>query len=275
MDYKNKYFIADAHVHVFPHKIAAKAAKNISGFYDLPMECNEGSIESLVKANKEAGVNISLICSPATTPSQTVGINRFIAETSRAEKSVFPFGSVHPLSDDVERDIKSAKEAGLKGLKLHPDFQNFEIDSAFAMDIYLAAQKYDMPILMHMGDARYSGSSPKRLAHVLKYLPDLKVIAAHLGGFQRWDESFLYLKGHRNLKFDTSSTLRFLSPEKSREIIKAFGTENVMFGSDFPMSLPETEIKRFLSLGFDESDNARILGENFLEFFGLDRKDLD
>lgn len=264
------YFIIDSHVHLFPKKIAAKADKNISKFYDLPMECDEGSLEELQKYGKEAGVSGFLVCSPATTPKQVNSINKFSLDVHHKYENLISFGSVHPMSQNIEQDILSVRNIGLEGIKLHPDFQNFAIDCPEAMNVYQNCYKYDIPILIHMGDARYTASSPSRLRNVLNEIPNLKIIAAHLGGYQRWDESTKCLKGDfPYLRFDTSSSIRFLGKTKAKEIISYFGTDKCFFGTDFPMQSQKTAIEEFLSLGFSEKENSAIFGENIAEYLHL------
>ena len=95
------------------------------------------------------------------------------------------------------------------------------------------------------------------------------IFAAHLGGYQRWDEAEEYLAGLENVRFDTCSSLEFLSCERARELIGKYGVENCFFGTDFPMWSHESELERFLSLGFTEEENRRMLAENFKECMNI------
>lgn len=97
--------------------------------------------------------------------------------------------------EDVEKELNEIQALGLHGIKLHSDFQGFAIDDEKMLPVYKACMARDLPILFHMGDARSELSAPKKLANVLEKLPELKCIAAHLGGYQRWDEAKACLKG--------------------------------------------------------------------------------
>ena len=119
-----------------------------------------------------------------------------------------------------------------------------------------------------MGDARRELSAPKKIANVLEKLPELKCIAAHLGGYQRWDEAKACLKG-ANVWVDTSSSLFVLNPDEARRSIEHFGMDKVMFGTDFPMWTHEKELERFFALAYGEEENRKMLYDNFEKLFKL------
>ncbi|MDE5764501.1 MAG: amidohydrolase family protein [Ruminococcus sp.] len=263
MDYK----IIDAHAHIFPEKIAEKATVNVGAFYDLPMD-SCGMSKKLIEGGNTIGVSKYLVCSTATVPHQVNSINRFIADECRKNPQFFGFGTAHPQSADIEGDIKQIKDLGLHGVKLHPDFQEFDADSPEAFRIYEMIEG-ELPLLIHCGDPRYNWSEPAKIRRIAENFPKLKIQAAHLGGYQRWDEAEELLTGFENLKVDISSSLAFMSPEKAVERIRKFGIENCFFGSDFPMWNHSEEFDRFISLGFDEKENTMILAENFRNFYNI------
>ena len=131
------------------------------------------------------------------------------------------------------RETNRIIRLGLHGIKLHPDFQRFDIDSPGAYKIYeqIAGR---LPVLIHMGDDRYAYSKPERLARVMRDFPTLRVMASHLGGYRCWEEARECLRGNANIRFDTSSSLPMLDPAYARKLIEHYGVENCMFGTDFP-----------------------------------------
>ena len=238
-----EFEIMDAHTHIFPLKIAEKATVNIGHFYDIPM-AEQGSAEQLLASGAQIGTKRYLVCSTATTSHQVTSINDFIAEECGKHPEFFGFGT------------------------LHPDFQHFDIDSPGAYKIYeqIAGK---LPVLIHMGDNRYTYSKPERLARVVRDFPDLRVMASHLGGYRCWDEARECLTGKENIRFDTSSSLPMLEPAYARKLIEHYGVENCMFGTDFPMWNPAEEFERFMNLGFSFAENQRMLSGTFKEWFGL------
>ena len=137
----------------------------------------------------------------------------------------------------------------MRGIKLHPDFQRFNIDEAGMLEVYAACMRRGMVVLFHTGDDRTDFSSPRRLARVLEKLPDFVCIAAHLGGYREWADARAVLQG-TNVYIDTSSSLFAVSAEDARRSIAHFGVDKTLFGTDFPMWTPKEELERFFALGY-------------------------
>lgn len=267
LDFAENYEICDAHAHIFPEKIAEKAVSSIGNFYSLPMDYNIGKSDVLLESGRKIGVSHYLVCSTATTPHQVESINNFIIDECNRHPEFVGFGTLHPDYENIEAEVDRCINAGLKGIKLHPDFQQFYIDDDKAFRIYEAV-KGRIPVLIHMGDARYDYSRPARLENVVKNIPELKAFAAHLGGYERWNEAVTCLY-YDNIRFDTCSSLEFISPEFAREIIYGFGTDKVFWGTDFPMWDHTKELLRFKRLNLTDSENRKILSENFKKEFNL------
>ena len=264
---KKKYRIIDAHTHIFPEKIASKAVSAIGDFYGLDMQ-RDGMSLDLIKSGDKIGVEKFLVCSTATRPEQVQSINDFIFEQCKKHSDKFiGFGTLHPFMKEPEKEIERIAEFGFKGIKFHPDFQKFNIDDEKAVEMYkLLQEKYF--ILMHTGDDRYDYSKPKRLAKVCDKLPDMKVIAAHFGGYLCWDE-VLDVYNHNNIFIDTSSSLFTLDHERALKIIERVSAKNVFFGVDYPMWDHEEELERFMALPLDEKTREDILYNNFCREFNL------
>ncbi len=257
--------IIDFHAHVFPPKVAEKATRAIGEFYDAPMAYS-GSAAELLASGEKIGVARYVVHSTATRPGQVAAINDFIIGEAKAESRFIGFGTIHPDFPDADAELSRIEAAGLKGIKLHPDFQNFAIDDPKMDPIYERLTADRLPVLAHAGDIRYDFSGPRRIARVLDRHPRLRLVAAHFGGYTEWDESREILAG-RDLMFDTSSTLWKLPVEAALAILRKHGVERFFFGSDFPMWDHEGELARFLSLGLTDAENEAILwrnAENFL-----------
>lgn len=263
------YPIIDCHCHIYPDKIADKAVEGISKFYDLPM-AYDGRASALVEEGNKIGVCHNVIFSVATTPHQVGSINSFIAKCVQEGEGRFTgLGSLHPDSSDVCADIQHIKELGLKGVKLHPDFQKFQIDAEKLFGIYEACSG-ELPVLLHTGDYRYDYSNPERMQKVLEKFPQLTVIGAHFGGWSVWDNAVEVLSEYQNFYVDCSSSFHWLEKEKTREIIRKYGAHKVLFGTDFPMWSYKEEYKYFLDLNLTEDEKRKILFENAAKLFCID-----
>lgn len=267
--------IIDAHAHIFPDKIAEKASAGISGFYAGMAVDSGGTLGELLRKGTEAGVDRFIVQSVATVPQQVRSINDFIAECVRRERPgrLIGFGAMHPDFEDVGGEIGRMIGLGLRGIKLHSDFQDFCIDDERAFPIYEAAEGR-LPILFHVGDKRSDRSSPERLLKVAKRFPGLTVIAAHLAGWSMWDRGTElfgdYIRENPKCRVytDCSSTLYALPPEHAAELIRRFGTDRVMWGTDYPMWNAKQELERFAALPLDDRERRLILSENALKMLG-------
>lgn len=253
--------IIDAHAHIFPAKIADKAVAGIGNFYsELTMQM-DGTVDSLISSGDKNGISKFLVQSVATVPGQVEGINNFIADSVKQYPDrLIGFAAMHPDYPEIEKEIDRSVAMGLKGVKIHPDFQQFNIDSEKAMKLYEIIEGR-LPILVHMGDSRYDYSKPHRLAKVLDRFPKLTVIGAHFGGWSEWDDAEEFLAG-RNLFVDTSSSLYAMSPERAAELVKKFGSDKVMFGTDYPMWDAGEELERFYQIPLTDNEREMILHEN-------------
>ena len=254
--------VIDIHAHIFPEKIAARAVDSIGSFYQLDIS-GDGTASSLIEADRKAGVTRSLVFSTATVRSQVEPINNFLSTRKNEYSSLIAFGTLHPAQSAIEinETLASFEKLDLKGIKLHPDFQQIEANSDFVLE--LAAQaggRY--PILIHAGDWRYDFSGPDRIADLAIKRPDCTIIAAHFGGWSQWQDALAVLSGLDNLYVDTSSTMAFVSPDQIVSLIRGFGSKHVLFGSDFPMWQPYEELIRLTSLPLTMAELADIVCYN-------------
>lgn len=260
--------IIDCHCHVYPDKIAAKAVKGIGDFYGLHMDM-AGTVSDMKNAERDANISDCIIFSVATKQSQVRSINEFIAsEVAKDPVHLTGLGTLHPDSDDIDGDIEQIISLGLKGVKLHPDVQQFKIDDYRCLKIYEKCEGR-LPILMHTGDKRYDFSNPNRLKPILEIFTGLTVIGAHLGGWSIWEKAARELCGFGNFYVDCSSSLYALDKTTATGIIQEYGSERVLFGTDYPMWEPKAELARFDSLPLTEKERQDILWKNAVRLFGI------
>jgi predicted TIM-barrel fold metal-dependent hydrolase len=209
-----------------------------------------------------AGVDVSVIQPVATKQSQVRAINDWAA--SIADPRVIAFGAMHPELDDPRGEIERMASLGLRGFKLHPEYQAFAPDEPRMSAIYDAATEHGMTILFHAGHDEVLETlrgTPETFAAVLDRYPDLRVVLAHLGGYRVWNRVAEVLVG-RDVYLDTAYTLGHLPDADFVEIVHAHGAEHVLFGSDGPWTDARAEISWLRGLPFAEGVLDAILGEN-------------
>ena len=122
---------------------------------------------------------------------------------------------------------------------------------------------------MHTGDKRYDFSNTNRLIPILETYTNLTIIGAHMGGWSLWDEASQELCGIKNLYVDCSSTMYWVPLDKTAEIIRRYGADRVLFGTDYPMWDPRTEVGLFFRLGLSDDEMKLILSENVKKLYQL------
>lgn len=253
--------IIDFHAHIYPEKIVQKATESVGFFYGVSM-CHDGSVESLLKSGENASVDAFVVHSVATVPHQVQSINNFISQTCiQYPEKIIGFGTLHPDMEHPEDEIDRCISLGLRGIKLHPDFQKFYMDSKKMEPIYDYTAQKNLPILMHCGDYRYDYSHPRRLAAVLDKFPKLTIIAAHFGGWSIFDLAVEYLL-HRNCYLDISSSIFMLGCQRTKELILLYGADRILWGTDFPMGDHAKELEWFRSFSLKKDDMDKILYKN-------------
>lgn len=254
--------IIDFHAHAFQDKIAVKAAENLRDYYHLPLAA-DGKFRHLMDSMEANGIAKLVVHTTANKPGLVRRVNQYIA--SLTSERIIGFGTLHPDLEDVEEEIRWIEQNGLRGVKLHPIFQHFVMDCDEMMPIYEKLEGR-LPILMHVGDENSDAATPRRLAAILDRFPKLTVIAAHLGGYREWEDAERYVIG-RNCYIDTSSAIKFLPPERSRELIRKHGVERVLFGTDYPLSLHAEELAYLNKLQLTEKEMKAILTDNAQNLF--------
>ena len=176
--------VADIYADIFPEKLADKAPTSSSAFYGgMDVACHPATAENLVKFEHEAGITRFVMSNSATSAHQVRSINDFLPQAVKDVPGAIAFGSIFPGMDGAEEELERAKALGIRGLKVHPDFQKVPIDEPCGVPVYRKAAELGLPVLFHMGDNRYDYSTPERLLNLLRQVPDLHVIAAHFGGW--------------------------------------------------------------------------------------------
>lgn len=261
--------IIDFHTHCFPDELASRAIPLLAANAGIEPRL-DGTIEDLCRSMQEAGISLSVVQPVATRPQQVRKINDW-ANTRQGGELLF-FAGFHPDLDNPVEEIKRIKEAGFRGVKLHPDYQNFFVDEERMLPIYEALFNEGLIILFHAGvDVGLPSPvhcTPERLARLLKLFPGGKIVAAHMGGHLYWEEVEKELVG-KDLFLDTSFSFYKLGSEGMRRLILEHGPEKILFGTDSPWTDQKEELNRIRSLHLPQDSLKQILGLNAALLLGL------
>lgn len=261
--------VIDFHVHCFPDELAPRAVSALSQCAGIPPRV-EGTIKNIKESMRVAKVDKSVVLSIATKPSQTEKVNTWAGEIQSEE--IIAFGSIHPEYEDWKKELERIKGLGIKGIKYHPDYQGFYVDDERMFPVYEYAFQLGMILIFHAGvDIGLSAPfhcTPDRLQRLVHAFPGGKVVAAHMGGFDYWDQVETFLVGE-NIYFDTSYSFDVLPQEQMKRIIHHHGAEKILFATDSPWKDQTEEIEKLKALKLSQSENLLILGNNAKHILGI------
>lgn len=261
--------LIDFHTHVFPDAIAARALESLSYVSGGLAPQSEGTVASLEREMEKDGVDISVALSIATNPHQQTSVNNFAGEINN-EKTIFAFGSVHPDADNVFEELERIKDMGLKGVKLHPEYQGFFVDDERMKPIYKKISSLNLITVFHSGyDYGYAPPyhcMPDNLLTALKWF-DSPVIAAHWGGVSCGVEVIEKLCG-KDVWFDLSFGYGAMPRAVAQKIIEKHTPDRVVFASDMPWHRPSWEKRLIETLDLSKEDKEKIYYKNAASLLG-------
>lgn len=267
--------VIDFHTHVFPPQIAEKTLNVLkSNVYNVrgqnPTAYTNGTIDSLKQSMDENNIDISIVMPIATKPKQTPTINDYAEEITNG--NIISFGSLHPMQNDWEEVLENLAVRGFKGIKIHPQYQNVFVDSAEVVRIVKKAENLGMYTMFHAGvDIGIPNSelcNPKRLSKLLDEVSGKYLIAAHLGGFEMWDDVEKYLVGSE-MFFDISFACSYIEKDQFLRIVQNHGADKILYGSDSPWDSQSNPLRVLKNLGLTQNEIDLITYKNAMRILNL------
>ncbi len=264
--------VIDFHTHVFPEKLVASAVKTLEEKSGVPAKTN-GCIDGLLASMKEAGVSRSIVLPVVTAPKQFSGINKFAASINdEYTDCLTSFGGIHPDSEDYKGQLKFLKDEGFVGIKLHPDYQGVMFNDIRYKRIVDYASELDMIIQVHagvdIGLPEPVHCTPKMALEVMSETGAKKLVLAHFGGWKLWDEVEELLAG-RDVYFDTAFIEGYMDRQQFERIVKAHGSDKVLFATDSPWSGQKKTIDWINACDLDDETKEKIFYKNARRLLGI------
>ena len=254
--------LIDFHTHSFPERIAEKALEKLSFVSGGMKPHTDGTVDGYKRLMAEQGVDKAVCLNIATNATQQKSVNDFAASING--DAIISFGSVFPDSEDWSEELERIKSLGLKGIKLHPDYQGFSVDDEKMFPIYKKISSLGLITVFHAGnDYGFPppyGATPEKLAKILKYF-DTPVVAAHWGGLDCEEGVLKYLCG-KDIYFDTSFGYANMPKYYAQKILETHTADKFLFGSDCPWHTPEMEMRLLKSLELRNEEMERITHKN-------------
>jgi hypothetical protein len=265
--------VFDSHTHAFPDHIAPGAMRSlVEGAKWMPVRTyHDGTLSGLLSSMDRCGIRRAIMCSVATRPTQVPKITDFSA--SVVSERIIPFPSIHPDFPQPEAEVERIASLGLKGLKFHPQYMNCAVDDPRCIRIARAAAGANLAMVIHAGyDLAFDRddlASPQRIRALHEALPDLRILACHLGGWERWTEALEYIAGQA-IYLEPSFCFGQCPNGLLLRIIERHPPQYLLFGSDSPWSDQAGDLEQFLNLPIPHQTKHRALWANAHRFAGIE-----
>lgn len=274
--------IIDFHTHTFPNKSSEKIVNHLAHTGCIPPH-TDGSVIGLFSSMKEADIDYSVNLPVMTKPGQVEKVNSSLIMQKEylLDMKIITFGGMHPDYVNYKEELLRLKQAGIPGIKLHPAYQNVDLDDIRMMRIIDEASSQGLITLVHAGiDIGIYDHNYSSVAHILKLLKEVapeKLVLAHMGNWGCWNEVESDLAG-AHVYFDTAfsygpitplpecSKSPYLSynlhPDDFVRLARKHGTDKVLFGTDSPWEDQKDYVKRISHMAFTKKELEQILSEN-------------
>lgn len=282
--------IIDFHTHTFPDKIAAGAVgKLAANSHTHPF--TGGTERELRASMAQAGIDRSVVLPVATSARQVPHVNdsSIRINENAADTGVLSFGCMHPDFEGWHGELGRLAAAGVKGVKLHPPYQEVDFDDPKYLRILNRCGELDLIVLTHAGlDVGLPGheeSTPEKIARALRAVGPVTLVLAHMGGWRRWSQAEALLPG-TGVYLDTSFSLGAMTPTGDGfyqtadslarlteadfvRMIRLFGADHVLFGTDSPWENQSAEVDRIRALPLTDGERDAVLGGNAVRLLRL------
>jgi predicted TIM-barrel fold metal-dependent hydrolase len=211
-----------------------------------------------------------------------VSSNEQVQELCGMSERFIGFASVDPKREGAVRELEHAvRDMGLRGLKLDPALQDFEVTEKAAMDVFAAAEGLGIPVLIHTGmswapETPIQRGSPLELEPAIRQFPKLNFVLAHFGWPWVWETVALMMK-YPNVYADTSA-LYYDSPKEFIQfvfqqqipttVVERSLRNRLVFGSNYPRVEIKNMVHAIESLPLTEGCRERIFRANAERLLG-------
>ena len=281
--------VIDIHTHAFPDEIAALAIRKLQDKAHIHPFTN-GTRQNLASSMRAAGIGLSVLQPVATSPRQVVHINDAAMRSNERwrETGILSFGAMHPDFEGWREELARVARAGLKGIKLHPPYQGVDSDDPRNLRVLNRAGELGLIVLIHAGwDPGFPGGAqalPAKILRAIRSAGPATLILGHMGGWRCWDEAEDLLGG-TGTYIDTSSALGAMTPsgdghyrteeltlldeEAFLRILRRWGADRVLFGSDSPWRGQDESLQSINALPLTEAEREAVLHGNAARLLGV------
>jgi uncharacterized protein len=204
---------------------------------------------------------------------ELIRFNRWLVDAVSSIPEITPFVAVDPwllAPAECAEHLADMRERGARGVKIHPVEQRFHVGDPRMLPVYQTCVDLDLTVLAHSGPSR-SGTQvadPHAFVDVLRSVPRLRLVVAHLGGAS-WQQIPKLAQSCPQALFDLSEIVAWVgapnapTADELVRLVRGVGIDRVLFGSDFPWYDPGAMARGVRELpDLSEGECEAILGGN-------------
>ncbi len=265
--------LIDFHVHAFPDKVAPGAISALTAVVG-PINCTDGTLADTLRHQQQVlHADRFVLYNIPTTPHQQRRANDFVLEANGADNGrIVSFGSLHPRAADAFEELERLVRAGIRGIKFHPEYQDFDMDDPTVYPLYQAIAEAGLVMTFHGGeDPAFPGrtrSCPQRAAKMVKDFAGAKIVIAHMGSSTDGTDTLHHLCG-LDCWLDTSMAATHMPRQQFEAIVQKHGADKILFATDCPWGGKET-YDAVAGLDIPQEDKEKIFWRNACALLGLD-----
>ncbi len=266
------YRIFANHAHVFPE--GSKSGATVEDLKRLMEQCEI-----------EKAVCFATFTEQNTRVGADANTNRWLANLLKNEPNLLGFGTIDFDKGNLTKQTQEIADLGLKGIKVHPAYQEIRVDGEELFEVYGVASERNLFISFHTGLHWHRLSDYHMLLwdEVAYNFPRLRFSLEHMGGYSFFREALAVMNNNKRGAYDrvfagwtsigmsedefgnTRAGAWSLTDEQLCDIIFQTGESRSIFGLDFPYNDAEKtkkSIERIKNLPISETAKRGILGDN-------------
>ena len=253
------------HAHIFPTQIRENGdVKSLLSFMDNLWIDRAVAFAPFASRLKEANMNVNQ--------------NEWLAGEIHGNDRLIGFGTVD-FEKNIEDEVQNIYDLGFKGIKMHPQYQEFGIASPEAFRVYAKAEQLGLFISFHSGIHwhRLRESRVVLFDEVAWNFPRLEFSLEHIGGYHFFREALAVMVNNQRSDYGQNvyagwTTVRdnhgmtnwALTDEQLETVILQTGECSSIFGLDFPYCGEDDikyDLERIDRLNISNECKKNILGK--------------
>ena len=162
------------HAHVFPESINPN-----------------GTVPRLLRLLDACGIEKAVCFAPFAHQLPTQDPVQWLSGVIRNQPRLLGFGTVDVRRHDLKDQVRRIADAGFRGIKLHPNAQEFDLLGPEALEIYAAAQDENLFLTFHSGVHHYRIKHYNVLGfdEIAYNFRKLRISLEHVGGYSFFNEA--------------------------------------------------------------------------------------